>query len=78
MIDWFQRRFGRREKTRTEMIQDLRGHLLFFGVDTSSMTDEEIEAAVMRMHKAVRSFGVTTDQVKECTERLSQLHRASR
>lgn len=75
MIDWLKRRFRRREKTKAEVIREIRGHLMAFGADVSEMTDEEVEALVMRMSEAASHFGVAAE---EFAEKITAIHRISR
>lgn len=53
----------RHERQRRQAIAAIRGHLAFFGYDTSKMSDEEIEAGVIRFGMGMANLGVTMREV---------------
>ncbi len=60
------------EKKEQILILQFRAHLLFFGYDTSGMTDQEIKDGVNYMHKGLSSVGLS---VSECEAALIRFGR---
>lgn len=54
--------------------KQVRENLLFFGCDTSHLTDKEMEQGILDASKIVASFGVTADEAttafQECRDRI--------
>jgi len=59
------------------VIAQLRAEYAFWGHDTSNMTDEEIEAGVMRMAEVLRSTGVSCEQAAENFRMMGKILRGT-
>lgn len=61
-------------RRKKKLINRLRGHLAFFGHDTSSMSDGEVERCVLQMGKSMskvaKKTGLTVDDLSENLRRL--------
>lgn len=55
------------EKDKVATIKRIRRHFSAWGVDTSDMTDDEVERGVVKVHESLSAFGCS---VQECVERL--------
>lgn len=62
----------RRPKTRAEIIRGIRDHFLSLGHDTSDLTDEELEAGIVRFSEAHRQFGLSRLEAAEMVRRIGQ------
>lgn len=65
---WRQRRAEARHR---HTIASLRAHLLFFGHDTSHLSDEQIEVGVQRFGMAIAATGVPIKEAMHNVKRMA-------
>ena len=63
-------RFLSAEKREKIMIEQLRQQFIFFGHDTSEMTDEEIKKGMANVAKTIGSFGATVEEASTALRAL--------
>lgn len=67
-----QYRQWRANRERRRAFRSIRGHLAFFGFDTSQMTDEEIEQAVVNLGRVAATAGVSAEQAVRAFRALGE------
>lgn len=67
LVMWWK---ARRHK---QCINSIREHLEFFGVDTSGMTDEQVEEHVLNVGKQMAKCGITAQQAADGFMKLNKL-----
>lgn len=60
-----------------DVTQRLRAELAFWGIDTSDVSDEDIERSVRALGEAIVAFGVTMEQAGRAFAEAVRSHRHS-
>lgn len=60
----------RQQRSKRRAMRDLRSHLRFFGVPIDDITDEQIEAGVLRASQIVARAGITGDEARTAINRV--------
>lgn len=73
MVIWHSIKKKWRTYKYNKMMRSIRDHLEFFGLDTSNLSDEDIEVKMIEISRMISKIGYTVDEVKSALIELSRL-----
>lgn len=63
-------RFGTLYPTKSQVLKSVRASLMFFGVDTSVLSDDELEDGLIRVQKRISECGISFEEYAAKLQRL--------
>jgi hypothetical protein len=71
MLEFLKKIFRNKERSQEEILASIRREFLFWGYDTSDLSDEELRRRILENARAISQLGVTREELlKACKATL--------
>jgi hypothetical protein len=73
MLNVLKKIFRKRELSREEILASIRREFLFWGYDTSDLSDEELQRRIIENARAVGQLGLTSEELIKVCEAMGKI-----
>jgi hypothetical protein len=73
MLNVLKKIFRKREPSRQEVLASIRQEFLFWGYDTSDLSDEELQRRIIENARAVGQLGLTREELIKVCESMGKI-----